>query len=226
MAGLLARSSAGGTQMVSTSLLGAGMLLQSGVFARDGEYVRLPELDFDQTGYGPGYRLYECRDGHWLALVVPDEQAWQGLRSFPEIAGLGATYTPLRCGRRASEAEHAESVLEAAFLSGDAAAWAGRLRRAGLLVELIPGVDRDAFRRGILDDAVNRQLGRVASFETADWGRFEQIGSLLRCGPSADGATRQMIPGVGEHTVDILTELGFPTDEIDALLGAKVVRQL
>jgi hypothetical protein len=34
-----------------------------------------------------------------------------------------------------------------------------------------------------------------------------------------------MIPGVGEHTVDILTELGFQTDEIDALLAAKVVRQ-
>jgi crotonobetainyl-CoA:carnitine CoA-transferase CaiB-like acyl-CoA transferase len=226
LAGLLARATAGGAQLVSTSLLGAGMLLQSGVFERDGQYVRQPELDSGQTGYGPGYRLYECGDGDWLALVVPDEEAWRRLRSFPETTSLAAVYAPLRCGPHASEAEQAETVLEAAFRTAGAAAWAARLRAAGLLVELIPRSDRDAFRRGILDDPVNRQLGRVASFETADWGRFEQIGPLLRCGPSADGATRQMIPGVGEHTVDILTEMGFRSDEIDALLGAKVVRQL
>ena len=35
-----------------------------------------------------------------------------------------------------------------------------------------------------------------------------------------------MLPGVGEHTVEVLTELGFTPDEIDALLAAKVVRQL
>src|SRR5262249_26035810 len=51
LAGLLARATAGGSQLVSTSLLGAGMLLQSGVFERDGQYVRQPELDAGQTGY-------------------------------------------------------------------------------------------------------------------------------------------------------------------------------
>jgi crotonobetainyl-CoA:carnitine CoA-transferase CaiB-like acyl-CoA transferase len=35
-----------------------------------------------------------------------------------------------------------------------------------------------------------------------------------------------MLPGVGEHTVEILGELGFPPAEIDALLAAKVARQL
>ena len=34
-----------------------------------------------------------------------------------------------------------------------------------------------------------------------------------------------MLPGVGEHTVEILGELGFTAAEIDALLAAKVARQ-
>jgi crotonobetainyl-CoA:carnitine CoA-transferase CaiB-like acyl-CoA transferase len=35
-----------------------------------------------------------------------------------------------------------------------------------------------------------------------------------------------MLPAIGEHTVDVLTELGFGADDIDALLAAKVARQM
>ena len=35
-----------------------------------------------------------------------------------------------------------------------------------------------------------------------------------------------MLPGIGEHSVGVLTELGFTGAEIDALLAAKIVRQL
>jgi crotonobetainyl-CoA:carnitine CoA-transferase CaiB-like acyl-CoA transferase len=34
------------------------------------------------------------------------------------------------------------------------------------------------------------------------------------------------LPGIGEHTVDVLTDLGLEPGEIDALLEAKVARQL
>ena len=85
-------------------------------------------------------------------------------------------------------ARRAETVLEAAFATAPAAAWTARLRALGLLAELIEPLDRDGFRRAILDDPVNRQLGRVVSYPTADWGRFEQIGPLLRCGPPGAAA--------------------------------------
>jgi crotonobetainyl-CoA:carnitine CoA-transferase CaiB-like acyl-CoA transferase len=86
-------------------------------------------------------------------------------------------------------------------------------------------MDRDRYRRGILDDPVNRQLGRVVEYDTADWGHFEQIGPLLRCGPSVAGGPPLMLPGVGEHSAAVLTDLGVPADEIDALLAGKIVRQ-
>ena len=117
-------------------------------------------------------------------------------------------------------------ALEEAFGRAPAADWVARLSETGVLVEPVTAMDRDAFRRGILDDAVNRQLGRVASYETADWGRFDQIGPLLRCGPDADGGPTYALPGIGEHSVDVLTDLGLSVDDIDALVGAKVVRQL
>ena len=101
-----------------------------------------------------------------------------------------------------------------------------RLRDLGLLAELIEPASRDDFRRAILDDPVNRQLGRVVCYQTADWGHFEQIGPLVRCGPAPADGPRLMLPRVGEHTTEILTELGIPAEDIDALLTTKAARQL
>lgn len=69
-------------------------------------------------------------------------------------------------------------------------------------------------------------LGRAVTHHTDDWGRFEQIGPLLRCGPAPAGGPPLMLPGVGEHTVEVLTGLGTPDAEIDALLAAEVANQL
>src|SRR5436190_954907 len=112
LAGLYARATSNRGQQVATSLLGAGMLLQSGVFRRDGSCVRGPELDAQQTGYGPGYRIYECGDGNWLALVVPDPETWLRLQSLPGAASLPKAYAPLRAQDRDATARNAEAVLE------------------------------------------------------------------------------------------------------------------
>jgi crotonobetainyl-CoA:carnitine CoA-transferase CaiB-like acyl-CoA transferase len=226
LAGLYARARSGRGQRVQTSLLGAGMLLQSGIYERDGECLRQPELDGNQTGYGPGYRIFQGSDGAWFALVIPDDNAWRRVRALPGAAAMPATYAPLRDGFQAALARKAEQALEGAFVTRPAREWVQRLGARGVPAELVEPMSRDDFRQGILDDPVNRQLGRVASFETADWGHFEQIGGLFRFGPEPVAAAPQMLPGVGEHSVDVLVELGFDTDDVNALLGAKVVRQL
>jgi crotonobetainyl-CoA:carnitine CoA-transferase CaiB-like acyl-CoA transferase len=223
LAGLVARARTGYGQRVETSLLGAGMLLHGGVFLRDGDVVRGPALDADQTGYGPGHRVYRGADGTWLAVVVPDPDAWAALRA--AVPDLPATYAPLRGGDAGDDARAAEAALEAAFATAPADDWAAHLAALGVLAEVVDEVDREGFRRRILDDPVNRQLGRAVSYETADWGGFEQIGPLLRCGPGVDGGPSLHLPGVGEHTVEVLAELGCSADDIDTLLAKDVASQ-
>ncbi|QFG20311.1 CoA transferase [Actinomadura sp. WMMB 499] len=226
LAGLFARTADGRGRRVVTSLLGSGMLVHSGVFRRDGDLVRGPEVDARQTGYGPGHRIYEAGDGRWFALVLPDEAAWSRLAALPEAAALPGEYAPLRGGAADAAARRAERILEAAFATAPAAGWVARLRDLGIPAEPVEPLDRDAFRRAILDDPVNRDLGRVVEYRTAEWGRFEQIGPLLRRGPGPAPGPRLMLPGIGEHSVEVLTELGFGRGEVDGLLAAKVVRQL
>jgi crotonobetainyl-CoA:carnitine CoA-transferase CaiB-like acyl-CoA transferase len=225
MAGLYARERYGGGRLVQTSLLGAGMLLHGGVFERDGELVTGPTLDGGQTGYGPGYRIYPAGDDSWLALVVPGPAAWAAIAALPGVEGLPERYRPLRDGADDETAVGAEQVLERAFLTAPAEVWVERLRAAGAVAAQVMTPDRDGFRRGVLDDPVNLSLGRSISYPTAPWGGFEQIGPLLRYGPQTGAGPRRMLPEVGEHTVEVLTELGFAADEIDSLLASKAAYQ-
>jgi crotonobetainyl-CoA:carnitine CoA-transferase CaiB-like acyl-CoA transferase len=225
LAGLYATAATGQGCRVSTSLLGAGMLLQSGVYQRDGRSVRGPELDAAQTGYGPGYRLYRAGDGAWFAAVIPSRTVWARLCARPELSTLPAHYAPLRGGSDDAAARQAEAVLAKAFASGSAHEWVATLRDLGALAEAVEPMDRDAFRRGVLDDPLNRQLGRVAAYDTHEWGWFEQIGPLLRCGPAAEGGPALLLPGVGQHSRQVLSELGLAEQEVQRLLAAKVVRQ-
>ncbi|OBA44185.1 carnitine dehydratase [Nocardia sp. 852002-20019_SCH5090214] len=229
--GLYARATQQRGQQVITSLLGAGMLMHCGVFVRDGELVADPALDERQTGYGPGYRIYEGSDSEWFALVVADAESWWKLDGFVAAAAGGPSsglgdYVPLRSGGDDSAARAAEATLEFTFATAPAADWVRRLRELGILAELIEPMDRNRFRHAILDDPVNHQIGRVVGYRTADWGYFEQIGPLLRTGPDVTGGPRLMIPGVGEHTAEVLRELGFDDSQVDELLATKVARQM
>jgi len=226
LAGLYRAEVTGRGQRVTTSLLGAGMVLQSGSYLRDGACVRGPSLDSEQTGYGPGYRLYRAGDGGWLALVLESRESWARLRSHPGFDALPEAYVPRRDGPEHALALEAEAVLEKAFASGPAAVWRAVLGSLGVACAVLESLDRDQFRRAILDDPVNRQLERVACYPTADWGEFEQIGPLLRLGPTPGRGPRLILPGVGEHTASVLSDLGFAADEIDALLAGGSARQL
>jgi crotonobetainyl-CoA:carnitine CoA-transferase CaiB-like acyl-CoA transferase len=226
LAGLYARATQARGQVVNTSLLGAGMLLQSGTYLRDGKVVRQPELDRDQTGYGAGYRIYECADGRWLAVVIADVEVWQRVASLPECGELPREYVPLRRGPDDEQAQRAEAVLQAALRGASCETWRERLSSVGALAEPVEHIDRDQFRRKILDDPFNQQLGRVVSYDVRAWGRFEQLGCLMRCGPSSSCQLQATLPDVGEHSVAILGELGFDEAEISALIAGQVVRQL
>lgn len=224
LAGLVGVAGTGEGQQVTTSLLGAGLLLHSGVYRKGDELERGPRLDAAQTGYGPGYRIYRAADQRWFALVLPDAAAWRRLGTVPGITGLPEAYTPLRVGELAERAAAAERVLEAAFATEPAATWLARCRQHGLLAEAVEELDRDGFRSAILDDPINRQLGRAVTYDAFDWGRFEQNGPLLRCGPQASTDARLELPAVGQHSVEVLTDLGFGEEEIAALVAASVVR--
>ncbi|CAO5154341.1 CoA transferase [Frankia sp. AiPs1] len=221
-AGPSAGGGAGPGQSVTASLLGAALMLKSGAFVADGTVVAGPVLDAEQTGYGAAYRIYQAGDDAWFALAVPDTASWTRLREAVPVAGLPGDPPPLRTDP-AGTPQAAEILLADAFRAEPAAVWVARLRAADVPVEPVRETDRSGFVAGLVDDPVTRQLGAVASFDWGARGRLDQPGFPLRFGPLPVAEAPRAIPGLGEHTAQVLTAVGFDAKRLAALAAAGVL---
>ena len=221
LAGLYARRRSGTGQRVASNLLGAGLALKSGAFLKDGVVTGGPVVDSGQMGYGAAYRLYQAGDAEWFALAVTDLKAWQSLRSVVGANGLPESPPPLRTA--GGEPQPEERVLEEQFRRKEAWRWVGELGSAGVPVAPARQLDREGFVAGFVDDPVNRQLGRVLEFQWGDRGRVAQCRFPPRFGPEPAPGARASIPGLGEHTSEVLDTLGFDRDAQSALAASGAI---
>jgi len=87
----------------------------------------------------------------------------------------------------------------------------------GVVREPVREDQRDAF----YDAAANRAAGLVAVYEHPTWGRLEQPGALWDLGNLAVRIERPP-PLLGEHTVEVLRQVGLDADAVVSLLDAGV----
>ncbi len=186
---LMDRERTGRGQFVDTSIINAALLNTSyAVATASGEPVERPRLDASQTGYGPHYRLYRCADDKWIQIAaITGEQQ-------AAFAGL------------------ADPDPETVFASAPAADMLERLQSVGVPAEVS---NADASRK-VFDNPDFAKRGWTTRYEHRDVGTLEQIGSSYAL---SGAAPPEHIPPmiVGDATAELLTELGYSEEEIDAL---------
>jgi crotonobetainyl-CoA:carnitine CoA-transferase CaiB-like acyl-CoA transferase len=215
---LVHRERTGEGQDVSTSIVNADLFNASYAWLHaDGTPGHWDKVDADQFGLSALYRLYETSDG-WLCLAAMTDEHWRALvaaTGLDELASDPRFASP--AGRRADDAALA-AWLAPYFRERTAAqAWAA-LDGAGVPAEV---VDED-FCRTVFDDPELRARGWISQTWAGGVGRFEDPGVLVDLS-ATPGSVRRGPCLCGEHTREVLREIGYAEPDIDELVAEHVV---
>jgi len=209
LAALFTRERTGRGQRVETSLLRGVLALQSGVAV---DYPGKPSLVRDN----PTYRLYQAGDGQWFFLAVGNQSFWVKLT---KALGLERVADDPRFGSwllRVQNNADLLPILEARFREKPRTEW----------LELLAAHDIPAAPvQPLLDffeDPAVRHHDLVHEYEHPEVGRLRLVGQ-----PIAFTETPTRDPGppptLGQHTDEVLCELGYTDAEIAALRARRVL---
>ena len=145
------------------------------------------------------YNLYRCCDG-WLAICCANDPLWEKLRKEldlpddPAWAGLGG---------RVADRDRLDAAISDRLASGSTAGWAKRLGEAGV--------------------PVGPALSVPESLAHPHARRFT-LGGWTFPAPPLGLLARRAPPELGEHTDEVLGEIGFSPVDVARLRESDVVR--
>jgi crotonobetainyl-CoA:carnitine CoA-transferase CaiB-like acyl-CoA transferase len=216
LAALFARERTGRGQHVEVSLLGGQIYAQASEFT----YTFLTGNDAPPPAGGHPlipmiYGIVPTRDGH-IALVGvpgPDRDRFYQLVGRPEL-GSDPRFDVLLMTDENRRALFTE--LGAAFRTKTTREWSDLLREAGIRYAPVRSRSEVARDEGAYEN------GYLQRIEHPEWGEMPMVGVPIRLSDTPSKAG-EFAPELGQHTEEVLMELGFEWDEIAALREAEVL---
>ncbi|MGQ9571776.1 MAG: CaiB/BaiF CoA transferase family protein [Dehalococcoidia bacterium] len=213
-AALYERERSGQGQRVVTSLTAATIAGQSGSFIFYEGKPPEPEGGPDFLGPSAVYRCYQAADG-WLFLACRGEEHWRALAyaiGRPELAQPQSWPTAAAAPAQGPLGR----MLEAIFRTDTLAKWLARLDSAGVPCAPIRGA------RDLLTDEHLLANDLIAEHEHPQWGLIHQTGLLVKLSRTP-GHLGGRAPDLGQHTDEVLAELGYDQGGIALLRQRRIV---
>ena len=212
LAALSARSRTGKGQHVDAAMLdGAFSLLNlhaGSHFA--GETQRRGAMKL--SGGTPCYGVYETKDGRYVALGALEPKFWQ---RFCALVGRD-DLAPLQYAD-GGDAGRLRRELEALFRERTRAEWLRLLEAEDVCLAPVNSLEE------ALRDPQITARGMVATMKHADLGSIPQLGIPLRFSETP-GSLRLPPPRHGEHTDEILRDLGYSPEKLHDLRERGIIR--
>jgi CoA:oxalate CoA-transferase len=210
LAALFVRERTGQGQRVETSLLHAALALQSG---------NVVDYQGKQSTFrdNPTYRLYQAGDGEWFFLACGNQTFWVKLCAALGLDHLAEDPRFASWLLRLDNREALLPLLEKTFAGQPRSHWL-----AVLAAHDIPAAPVQTLLE-FMDDPAVRHHGMVQEYEHPDVGHLRLMGQPLvfSATPAADPGPP---PALGQHTDDVLRELGYPAEAIAGLRARGVIR--
>lgn len=209
LAALFVRERTGRGQRVETSLLNAVLALQSGNVV---DYPGKPSPFRDN----PTYRLYQAGDGEWFFLACGNQAFWVKLCSALGLAHLADDPRFASWLLRLDNREALLPILEKTFRQKPRAEWLALLAAHDIPAGAVEPLG------AFWDDPAVRHHGMVREYDHPEVGRLRLMGQplLFSDTPAPDPGPP---PTLGQHTREVLDELGYTAETITNLEKKRIV---
>ncbi|HEY2403652.1 MAG TPA: CoA transferase [Steroidobacteraceae bacterium] len=215
---LLVRERQGIAQEVEVSLYGTATWLLHANLVSTSLAKQNTRVAWDRSKNPPLRNTYKCRDGKWI--MGADHKEHKYWHPFCQTIGREELATDPRFATpelRNTNLPTLICLLDEIFVTRTQQDWLESLRGAGLLfvpIQELPDVLQhpQALINGYVVDYEHRALGKIRI-----------PGYPVRFGANKAG-THGPAPGLGEHTHEVLAELGYVDRDIEQLKTAKVIR--
>lgn len=164
----------------------------------------------------PLRNTYRCKDGTWVmvSVIIYD-------RYFPvmcRLIGREDLISDARFNTETAARQNAEAfvdIIDAVFATKDFAEW------DRLLTESDIAHDRVNHVKDTIEDPQAWENGYIYKYTTREGTEDLVVGTPVKFGAS-EPAPHHNAPLMGEHSRELLTELGYGTEQIKALADSKV----
>lgn len=212
LAALMARERTGRGQFVDVSMTDAVVeltalqiipYLAEGIVPKRGETML--------TGQWPWYNVYETKDGKYISIGAIEPWFYANLC---QLLGREDFIE-----HQYAEGEKLEEIFQCfrqAFLTKTRDEWVEILRRKDTCVAPVYSIDE------LVSDPQLIARGMIVEVDHPTIGRTKQVGSMIKLSESPFQA-RNWSQRFGQHTEELLRDLGYSKEDIDRLTEAEVI---